>query len=92
MAIDKSLEASLSTHEDAGLEPGSVADNDHGPQHNQVSHKVADPDDVVSQNGMGCDKEDPDTKEDDGLPIDRGWAWVVLAGRWHRLVALCIFV
>ena len=88
MAIDKTVAASLSSNVE--LESGSVtgefecADKEHRTCSSTVEDVIKN---VHTETDTGCEGGDPETKENDGLPIDRGWAWVVLAGRWHRLVA-----
>lgn len=100
MAIDKDLAVSPPDHinEKLGLESMTDFEEKHEPKigngtgvesnaHTEEVQRTAD-----EEVKCTTDVDDPETNENEGLPIDRGWAWVVLAGRWHRLVAFFISI
>ncbi|XP_046560639.1 monocarboxylate transporter 5-like [Haliotis rubra] len=60
-------------------------DEEHNPLSSATRATYNDPGDVEDRlledgDDVGLKEDKTQSEEDDGLPIDRGWAWVVLAG------------
>ncbi|XP_045202602.2 monocarboxylate transporter 12-like [Mercenaria mercenaria] len=80
MATGKTIEVPLNAYVDVKLRPETVNDEETDKCQETASCNTAEKDEFETQGEIKSVEDNPDTNENESLPIDRGWAWVVLAG------------